>query len=56
VGFTENEYITLLAVGENQKEAAFSLKKFGEGLRVFSEQSEIKSINNAHFKLLILLP
>jgi hypothetical protein len=38
VGFTENEYVTLLAVGESQKEATFSIKKFGEGLRVFREQ------------------
>jgi hypothetical protein len=56
VGFSEDEYVTLLAVGENQKEATFSLKKFGGGLQVFSEQSEIKTINNAHFKLLVLLP
>jgi lipid A disaccharide synthetase len=45
-----------LAVGEDQKEAAFSLRKFAEGLKVFSAESEIKTVANTHFKLLVLLP
>lgn len=55
-GFNEDQHLILLAPGETMKEAKFSVSKFANSLKLFIEKTEIKSVDKAHFKILVLLP
>lgn len=55
-GYTDDQYLTLFAPGNTEKEIKFSFPKFAESLKIFHNEEAIKNVNKGFFKILILTP
>lgn len=55
-GFTNEQYLTVLAPGETNHAIDFSFKSFAGGLKKFAETDNVKTVDKSFFKTLIILP